>query len=64
MGIAVDPRYPEPTYIFVHYTAKLDTGQKNRIVRFNVDHETPAQTATPILTGIPVRDTNTFIHRG
>lgn len=64
MGIAVDPRYPDSPYIYVHFTAKFDSEQENRVVRYDVEADDPAATAAPVVTGIPLRDTDAYIHRG
>ena len=64
MGIAVDPRFPDSPYIYVHFTAKFGSEQENRVVRYDVEADNPAATATPIVTEIPLRDTDAYIHRG
>lgn len=65
MGVAVDPRYPDPSYVYVHFTARFEGGQQeNRVVRYDAGADDPQATAEPVLTGIPLRDTDAFIHRG
>jgi glucose/arabinose dehydrogenase len=64
MGIAVDPRYPDPAFVYVCYTAIVDGDQQNRVLRFDARADEPLATAEPIVTGIELRDTDAYIHRG
>lgn len=60
LGIAVHPNYPEPSYIYVYYTAQTRGGKENRLVRFDPEADDPATTQTPIVTGIPAEE----VHNG
>lgn len=64
MGIAVDPRYPNPAFVYVCYEATVNGDRQNRVVRFDASADPPLATAEPIVTGIELRDTDAYIHRG
>ncbi|WP_132056928.1 PQQ-dependent sugar dehydrogenase [Halorussus amylolyticus] len=60
LGVAVHPEYPAPPYVYVYFTAETDDGKVNRIVRYDVDADDPAETAETILDDVPA-DT---VHNG
>jgi glucose/arabinose dehydrogenase len=53
LGVAVHPKYPEASYIYVYFTAETDDGTENRVVRYDVDAENPTETGRVVVDGIP-----------
>ena len=53
LGVAVHPNYPDQSYIFVYYTAETPVGRVNRVSRFDVSADEPADTEEPIVDGVP-----------
>ena len=60
LGVAVDPAYPDPAYVYVYYTARGEGERRNRVARLDVSAEDPASTTTVVLGGIPAGD----VHNG
>lgn len=53
LGIAPHPHYPNPAWLYVYYTATTEAGNENRVVRYDLEARDPADSAEPIVTGIP-----------
>ena len=53
LGIAVHPNYPADQWVYVYYTATVDGGKENRVVRFDVGASDPASTEEVLIGGIP-----------
>lgn len=60
LGIAVHPDYPDPSFVYVYYTANTTQGKRNRVARFDARATDPVETQTRILDGIPA----SRIHNG
>lgn len=60
LGIAVHPDYPDPSFVYVYYTANTSRGKQNRVARFDATASDPAGTQTQILDGVPASK----IHNG
>ncbi|WP_331236057.1 PQQ-dependent sugar dehydrogenase [Natronorarus salvus] len=55
LGVAADPRYPEPAFVYVYYTSEEGV---NRVVRFDVDAEDVEGSREVIVDGIPAETTH------
>jgi glucose/arabinose dehydrogenase len=53
LGIAVHPKYPDASYIYVYFTAETDDGKRNRVVRCDADAEDTAESEEIIADDIP-----------
>ena len=53
LGVAVHPEYPDEQWVYVYYTAGVDGGKENRVVRFDVGANDPASTEEVLIEGIP-----------
>jgi glucose/arabinose dehydrogenase len=53
LGVAVHPNYPDEQWVYVYYTADIDGGKENRVVRFDVSASDPASTEEVLIDGIP-----------
>jgi len=53
LGVAAHPDYPDPSLVYVYYTADTDAGKRNRVVAFDPGVENPSESAGEIIEGIP-----------
>jgi len=53
LGVAAHPDYPDPSLVYVYYTADTDAGKRNRVVAFGPDAENPSESAGQIVEAIP-----------
>ncbi|USZ69364.1 PQQ-dependent sugar dehydrogenase [Halorussus salilacus] len=60
LGVAVHPEYPDAPFVYVYFTAETDDGTVNRVVRYDIDADDPADTAEVLVDDIPA-DT---VHNG
>ena len=60
LGVAVHPSYPDPSYVYVYYTATSGGSIRNRVVRYDVSDTDPNGTSEVVVDDIPA-DT---IHNG
>jgi glucose/arabinose dehydrogenase len=60
LGAAVHPDFPDPSWLYVYYTAKTSSGTVNRVSRFDVDADDPAGSEQIVVDGIPAHQ----VHNG
>ena len=60
MGVATHPEYPDPSYVYVYYTAEADDEIVNRLARYDVSADDPADTREVLLDDVPAHN----IHNG
>jgi glucose/arabinose dehydrogenase len=53
LGVAVDPAFPEESFVYAYYTARTGDGRKNRVVRYDTSVSDPARTEETLIGGIP-----------
>lgn len=62
LGIAAHPDYPDPSHVYVYYTAD-DGDLRNRVVRYDTSASDPEGTERPIVDDIPA-DEEFGVHHG
>jgi aldose sugar dehydrogenase len=55
LGVAVDPDYPDPTFVYVYFTSEEGV---NRVVRFDAESGDPGGSREVIVDGIPAETTH------
>jgi len=53
LGVAVHPEFPDESYVYVYYTAEVDGGKRNQVVRYDAESDAPADTREVVVDGIP-----------
>ena len=53
LGVAVHPDYPDPSSLYVYYTAETDDGTVNRVARYDPGADEPERTREVVIDGIP-----------
>jgi len=53
LGVAAHPNYPEPSLVYVYYTADTDEGKRNRVVAFDPTADSPSEGVGTIAEDIP-----------
>jgi glucose/arabinose dehydrogenase len=60
LGAAVHPDFPDPSWLYVYYTAQTPGGKVNRVSRFDVDADDTGGSEEVVIGGIPAHQ----VHNG